>query len=90
MHVNEYMHTILAFAPSQEICKVHVRLTVTPEMLDTEVEVSLTLGTAGSIHILLAYPYFIEVLIMLSDGSDGDLIRSFLISHSFHNDLFLT
>lgn len=44
--------------------------------------------TAGSIHILLAYPYFIEVLIMLSDGSDGDLIRAFLISR--HNDLFLT
>lgn len=90
MQVNEYMDTILAYAPTKMIHKGHVRLTVTPEMLDTEVEVSLTLGTAGSIHILLAYPYFIKVLIMLSDGSDGDLIRSFLISHSFHNDLFLT
>lgn len=90
MHINEYTHTILASAPTKKMYKVHVRLTATPEMLDTEVEVSLTLGTAGTIHILLAYPYFIEVLIMLSDGSDGDLIRSFLISHSFHNDLFLT
>lgn len=27
---------------------------------------------------------------MLTDGSDGDLIRSFLIPHSVHNDLFLT
>lgn len=30
---------------------------------------------AGGIHILSAYPYFIEALITLSDGQDGDLIR---------------
>lgn len=32
-------------------------------------------GAAGGIHILSAYPYFIEALITLSDGQDGDLIR---------------
>lgn len=30
---------------------------------------------AGGIHILSALPYFIEALITLSDGQDGDLIR---------------
>lgn len=52
------------------------------EMSDTENEsmervVGVMVGgrAAGGIHILSAYPYFIEALIMLSDGQDGDLIR---------------
>lgn len=81
MHGNDCLHSILACTATEHIYKVHGELAVTSEVLDTEV--SLTLGSAGSIHILLAYPYFIEVLIMLKDSWHGDLIRSFLISHLF-------
>lgn len=60
----------------------------TPELLKNHS--FLTPGTLGRVHILLPYAYFIEALIILTDGSDGDLIRSFLIPHSVHNYLFLT